>query len=319
MTGGRSGRHGDSGHSLTPLLDRYGLELVEAKEISSSNNRIFLVTTHDGRYTIRLHRPGARSLHQIELEMRFLEELARVGAPAAPEVRRTAQGEAVARLDVDGRQLWATVLRWIPGRVSRPGTGAGPATVRRIGRSLGQLHDVAAAWPGSATAPSVEPVDLVVPLLPTVSVPRHRELIEDAVTAAVALFADIPTDPAHRGVVHNDVIFANCIHHGNATALIDFDDCGRAPFLQDLGGMLENIAGSPGADRLRAAFLDGYASVRRLPTEDPVALDTVVALRHAWTTAWSYGRAAAGDFTEHRMTMIADYRMAELESLLTRL
>ncbi len=316
VSGDPERRHRRGGKLLARLLAQYDMELVDAEEIPSANNQVYRATTSRGVFAVRLHRPGARTMEQIALETRLLDEVERVGSLEAPAVMRTSGGEPIARFATDDTELFVTVLRWIPGRVRRPGAGAGPATARRIGECLAHLHEVSAAWPESAVAPSIEPAELILPLLPSVGPPAHRKLIETTVAGAVALFGDIPHDATHRGVVHNDVIFSNCVHRGNATALIDFDDCGRAPFLQDLGAMLENIAGETGAARLRAAFLDGYASVRPLPAEDEVALDTVTALRHAWTTAWSYGRAATGDFSAERMEAIAEYRMAALEGIL---
>lgn len=312
--------HGEATpHWLVGLLGRYDLDMTDAERIPSSNNGIHRVTTSTGIVVVRVHRRGSRTSEQIALETRFLEEVKRAGTVTAPELVRTVDGEPISHVQANGQDALVTVLRWIPGTVRRPGAGAGAATVRRIGRSLGLLHVISARWPESASTPSIEPDDLIVPLLPTVRPTRHRRLIEASVEAANALYRDIPDEARHRGVVHNDVIFANCVHRGASTALIDFDDCGRAPYIQDLGAMLENIARGPKARLLREEFLEGYGSVRALPCEDEVALDIVTALRHAWTTAWSYDRAASGDFSSARMQAIADYRMEALEHLLQRL
>ena len=134
-------------------------------------------------------------------------------------------------------------------------------------------------------------------------------LVEERVVAAIA---DSGGSPGGYGVIHNDFILQNCLHHEGRTAVIDFDDCGRGFHLTDLGAMLGNLADYED-DGLRAAFLEGYARVRSIPAGWEDQFELMVALRHAVTVLWLLGlrhtgRASAGFVErnlEHRFAAIA--------------
>lgn len=299
-------------------LAPYGLDPRAVEELPSGNNDILRVSTADGDVVVRIHRPGYRSERDVSTEIQYLEAINAAGTARAPVPIRTTDGSRYSLLATARGQRIVTVLRWIPGRVLRPGSGAGPVAVRRIGAALGALHEISANLaPGVVDQPaSLAPSVLLPPYLDYVSDTDHRQMIDEVIIRSETLFASVPMTADHRGLIHNDVIFSNCVHRGDETALIDFDDCGWGTYLQDLGSMLENVSGERNAEALRDELLAGYESLRPLPSRDPFVLDSMIALRHAWATAWSYGRAAAGDFTADRMAVLARHRMGWVRSFL---
>jgi Ser/Thr protein kinase RdoA (MazF antagonist) len=302
---------------LHDVLDAYGIKAESIEAIPSANNEIYRIVAPDATHALRIHRPGGRSDTEILSEMRFLEAVYDKGLPVVPRPRRTDDDSYIVYIGDGDTRRAVTLLGWLPGRVLRPGSGAGAATLRRIGVALAQLHEVSATlslsdFPASSLAPSL----LIPPYPEHVADADHRRLIEAVITRSETLLASVPMAPDHRGLIHHDVVFSNCIHSGRQMGLIDFDDCGWAPYLQDLGPMLSNLSGVRGEAHLRESFLAGYASVRRLPSSDPFVLDSMIALRHAWATAWAYGRGAVGDFAPDHVEKIAAHRMGEALRLL---
>ncbi len=147
-----------------------------------------------------------------------------------------------------------------------------------------------------------------------------RAVFDEVSEETAAIFESLGGGGEAFGLIHNDFILGNChlvrARNGWDLGVIDFDDCGWGHFLYDLAPVMGNFSDYRHFHRLRAAFLDGYRSVRALPVELEAHLPVLMAARHAGHCLWAAGLVHSNgsrglDTAEH----IA-YRMREVRRCL---
>ncbi len=79
---------------------------------------------------------------------------------------------------------------------------------------------------------------------------------------------------------------ANLLVDGDRLGVIDFDDCGFSWFAYDFAASISFMETEPFIPELMAAWLDGYARVAPLDSEQAAALPMLVMLRRMQLTAW---------------------------------
>lgn len=309
---------------LRPLvnaaLGEYALIGVPATPVRVFNNAVFRLEVPDGGLALRIHRKGYRTPTEIESELVYLAGLAATGTVDVPTPRATRRGGFVAEVQALGEVRHCSVVTWLPGEVRRPGTGAGPATLVRIGAALGRIHEFSASFaaPAGFGRPAWD-LDTLLGANGTRLPGEGHQLIEEVRHRTRAVFGGIARSPATFGVIHHDFILLNCLHRGRRTAVIDFDDCGWGFYLQDLGGILGNLKDYPHHRSLWKQFLDGYRSVRPLPVERSEDLELVVALRHAATALWMLDRDRERPLPADQLRQNLDYRFEEIKRSLRAL
>jgi aminoglycoside phosphotransferase len=92
-----------------------------------------------------------------------------------------------------------------------------------------------------------------------------------------------PPPPEALVCLHGDVHADNMLFDGGQVHLIDFDQSGYGAAAADLAGVLASLltahlVGHVAADRFGAALLDGYGTVRPLPSHDELRWYTAAAL-----------------------------------------
>ncbi|HVX43422.1 MAG TPA: phosphotransferase [Mycobacteriales bacterium] len=269
-----------------------------AEVLSTGNNASFAVRTGAAEpLVLRIHRPGYRTAEESRSELQFLqyirEPLAREGVQV-PHPVTTSAGDLVVESTVDGITRHCDLNSWVDGRVLVPGDGLDFAATRRLGRSLGVLHNVSADFgrPEGIDLPDWDAAGMF-----TVAGSPFRPLhpLEDILSAEdLTLFREIGERAGEifaqldSGLIHVDYILGNCLVAGGTIGIIDFDDCGYGCYLYDLCPLLGNLAGYPGAiydnpefPAFRKEFLAGYRTVRDLPGEWEPYLPVLMAARHA--------------------------------------
>ena len=223
----------------------------------------------------------------------------------------------VASVEAGDRVRHASVVTWLEGEVRRPGRGAGPATLGRIGQALGRIHQFSESFdpPDGFDLPSWD----VAAMFPSerlclVEAASHRRLVDQVAQWVGERFAELAPTPAAYGVLHHDFILLNCLHSGRQTAVIDFDDSGWGFYVQDLGGMLGNLKDHTSYRSLRRSFVGGYESVRPSPSADERDLELMVALRHCTSALWLHELRATGAMAEDLFERNVTYRMEEIEA-----
>jgi Ser/Thr protein kinase RdoA (MazF antagonist) len=278
-----------------------GVELLEG-----GNNTAFQVTTADrNRSVLRVHRPGYRTTRYINSELRFVRHLYDSGVPV-PQPIYARDG----RLVVEVGQRFCDMLTWVDGDVLLTDGGLDADAVHQLGRTCGLMHNAAARFvpPDDFDLPRWDAAGMFTaqasPFRPQLDLDEllstgDRVAFDDIAQRTRAVFDAISGDDSF-GVIHGDYILGNCHLRRSEidwhVGVFDFDDCGWGYYLYDLCPLLANLAGYPGAIRdnpdypaLRAAYLDGYRTVRELPVEWEKHLPVLMAARNANHVFWPAG------------------------------
>jgi hypothetical protein len=200
-------------------------------------------------------------------------------------------GVADALAPVDGLRTpraigWArtdriVVFEPMPGRSWRqlPISEQAPA-MRRLGAAAAHIHDLPRCL---VRQPFVRfRRDRLIRSAELVGIARP-DVGDAARRLATRLVADTPA-AGQTVCLHGDVHTNNMLFHNDEVHLIDFDQVGHGPAAADLCSMLASLMvlrlTDPGdvADRLGTALLDGYATIRPLPTSTDLRWHTAAAL-----------------------------------------
>lgn len=322
-------------HAAETALTAYDLPAPVLEPIRVLNNAVYAVTTRDRqRYALRVHRPHYRTPAHTRAELTFLDTVhtdltaAGIRAPKPVPTKNGALTVTTTLPDHD-TTVHCDLLTWVDGRVHRPGTGLGPNGVHQIGRALAHLHHAAETFtpPPDFQLPTWNPQALFTEDSPYRPGPFRKQLTP-ADRTAFDTVADQTTQildrlghtPDAYGIVHHDFILLNChpkrTPHGWSIGVIDFDETGWGHYLTDLAPILGNLTDYPHYPALRTALLNGYRTIRDLPTRLETHLPVLMAARHAAQCLWAAGLphsngSEALDTAEHLA-----YRMWEIRRCL---
>jgi Ser/Thr protein kinase RdoA (MazF antagonist) len=280
-------------------LGRFGLSPAATAALCNvSENHTYRVEDPEaGReYALRVHRPGYRTIPQIESELRWVDALREDGAVDTCVSVRAPGGERVVTVAADGLGERNVVLfEWLPG--SEPDL-EGDAVIdgfRTLGAVSARMHAHSRAWqpPPGFDRPHWD-------YERTLGAGGHwgrwqdglgmgREelaLLERLDATVRGRLESYGQGPDRYGLVHADIRLANLLVDGAHVRVIDFDDSGFAWFMYDFATTVSFMEDHPRVPELRAAWLDGYRSVAPLDPADEAELDTFVMLRRLLLVAW---------------------------------
>ncbi|MBF9031737.1 phosphotransferase [Rhodobacterales bacterium HKCCE3408] len=291
---------------LLPVIDALAQDALalwdlpdqaRAHRINVAENVTYRVEAAGGyRAVLRVHRPAYHSRRAIECELAWLTALDGDGVVTTPGVIAGRNGEAIqeARHPELAAPRFLVLFDFIPG--SHPDeTGDLTGDFRQLGAITARMHghamnwlrpepferlvwDEAAVfgsrptWGDWRDAPGVD-----------AAIRQVLEACEARVTGRLALYGK-GTD--RYGLIHADTRLANLLVDGGAPRLIDFDDCGFGWFMYDFAAAISFIETDPQVAALKAAWLDGYRTVRALPAPDEDEIETFVMLRRMALLAW---------------------------------
>ena len=283
----------------TAALAGFGLSPAATVELwNVSENHTYRVEDPGSghRYALRVHRPGYRTVAQIESELQWVDALREDGAVDTCVPVPAPGGERVVTVSVEGLGTRNLVLfEWLPGVAPDPDGAAVIAGFRTLGAVSARMHAHARAWqpPPGFARPAWDHER-------TLGAgghwgrwqdglgigPEERRLL-DRLDAAIAARLEAYGQASDRfGLVHADIRLANLLVDGDDVRVIDFDDCGFAWFMYDFATTVSFMEDHPRVPELRDAWLEGYRSVARLDTADEAELDTFVMLRRLLLVAW---------------------------------
>lgn len=299
-------------------LANYGIADTTISAPSGGNNFVSRIELGKDSYALRIHRRGYRKQHFIEAEMTYLACLCKQGTVSVPQPIRNQHGDLVTVIQTVKNRYCCTLLTWLSGKQKRPGKGLGSASLIRIGRALGKIHNFSEDFD--------IPAGIEFPLLTKTGSLLDRQngveylntdgqlLVETAVGQIIPALRALHEKVGHVGIVHGDFILKNILHHGRTTHVIDFDDCGVSNFLHDFSGILENLYDYPNSNRLISYFLSGYREVRPLNSAIEHHIDTLVTLRHLDGLAWIIGKWRDQEISDSFYRKVLKYRLDSIES-----
>ncbi|MBZ0276090.1 MAG: phosphotransferase, partial [Anaerolineae bacterium] len=238
-------------------------------------------------------------LSWIQSELVWLAALRRDTPLGVPEPITAPDGNSVVFIPVDGLDapLVCALFRWMDGEARQPDTITLQETYQ-AGVFLARLHEYSRRY----TPP------------PEFERPRFDGeglFGDDSVYnpgAGAALFSDeqrwVFSQVAERmrrvmdeqdaipgafGLIHADFLVKNMLFHQGEVRALDFDECGWGYYLYDIAPALWQFKDQPRYADLRAAYWDGYTSVRQMPDGTQSPLEAFLAARHLASIRWIAG------------------------------
>lgn len=281
-------------------LELWGLpEDASARLINVSENATYLVETPDGRFksVLRVHRESYHSRRAIECEFAWTHALREEGYVRTPEAIRGRDGRIVQTGESEDlpNPRYMVMFEFAPGETPDED---GPDVVKHfgeLGAMAARLHEHAIRWQRP------QPFERLVWNLESVYranatwgnwrngpnlCANEQEILERVERTVIQRLRAFGQSEQRYGLIHADMRLANLLVDGDTIWLIDFDDCGFGWFMYDFAAGISFIEDHPKIPEMRAAWVDGYRSVRELPDADEWEIDSFIMLRRMALLGW---------------------------------
>jgi amicoumacin kinase len=227
---------------------------------------------------------GRRTREHIGAEQHFLRYLGERGAPVCAALPLGGD-EWIGAVPVEGGELLICAFEKAPGAMLEPNQWD-DATLERWGELVGQLHRLAAEYPGPPPPmcrPTWQAEHAKIEALLADEPDAHRSL-----QRILREIEALPRDHGTYGTMHTDLHAGNLFWHAGKPRAFDFDDLLDFWFVSDLAIVLYYGLRTPpwtpndrqaDFERMRAALLRGYAREHELPAWCHAALPLFLDLR----------------------------------------
>jgi Ser/Thr protein kinase RdoA (MazF antagonist) len=293
--GARIEHHPDAERLVAHLRDRYGVDAVQAKRISTHKTYVFRVDRRDGEPWVARAFPPARPRVGVDGDAAILRFLERHGYPA----ERLAAGDAVSDLD-DGAVL---VTRFVRGAALPDG----PEKFAVMGELLGRLHALpcedSVERPGGASGE--DPSREGAPRQDLLAALSFLDAVDTKVAAAdrerferlreKVLSAD-DGEGLPEALLHGNLLHApdHALLGDQGPVAINWKASGRGPRLADFAYLIWGTGSwnprRPDHERIHAA-VDAYRRHIQLTDDELERLEGVMYIRTLYLTAFGYRRA----------------------------
>ena len=265
--------------------------------LSHRENAVFEVDLPGGRAALRLHRPGYRTDGHILSELSWTRQLVETGFPAPEPVAKLDGGW----IEALGEGQRATCIGWMDGApIGEGGDVLTPDSVSEYadtGALLARLHEATIAMGADQFDRPRWDIDGLTGEQPLWG--RYWEMARLSEAQRDLVIASRDKARARlRGyggevtLIHTDALRENVFRGSYGLGLIDFDDAGFGYVMYDLAASVTQLVDDPLYGEVRAAIMDGYASVRGLRDEDRAAFDMFAMLRAFSALGWTMPRMA---------------------------
>ena len=263
------------------ILKKYGISEAQVECINFEFNATFAVSTESGqKYALRLNINSTRVVSNIQAETQWVRDLALIPSINVPTpIAALDDTYVVSAVHTDsGQTIYAVMYSWLEGE--EIGDEPSLDQLHTVGRAIALLHENSSHFTLTDGAE-----------LPTFSdffwgtedylfssksrlIPKDRQLIEQA-RDLVMKYTDELYSNSVAHIIHADLHGWNLMWHEEQLSIFDFDDCGYGVEAQDIAVVLYYLD-TPEQD---AALLDGYKSIRPLPTYSEKAMKALLLQR----------------------------------------
>lgn len=259
----------------------YGFRVTALRPLDDVNQRLFDIRFEQGkikgRGVLRVYYDWVDP-KDVEAETVWLTSLSSQTRLCVPSPIAARDGTYIQKIKLHGNPEAdiAVLHSWVPG--AHPLEAITAQQVKEVGRALALLHNHSSLIMKQEVVPSqrqgfqvwVEDWSAANQVADDASI-----VLENAGGLLESFFDSIAGRADACGFIHCDPHPWNIIFDGDEVGVIDFSDCGWAPFEYDIASALvyykypwvwDNETNFD-YDALETALLDGYASERRLPQE----------------------------------------------------
>ena len=263
------------------ILKKYGISDADVECINFEFNATFSVSTQSGqKFALRLNINSTRVLSNILAETQWVRELARIPSINVPAPIASLDDQFVvsALHDDSGQMIYGVMYSWLEGE--EIGDEPTLAQLHTVGQAIALMHENGSDFElrDGASLPTFNDFfwgteDFLFSSKSRLSA-SDRSLIEKA-RDLIMQFTDelYASSPVH--IIHADFHGWNLMWHEGQLSIFDFDDCGFGVEAQDIAVALYYLD-TPEQD---AALLDGYKSIRPLPTYSDNAMKALLLQR----------------------------------------
>ena len=296
-TTGRLGRL----HRLARMaLLRYDLALgAEARLVNVSENTTFRIDAPGvgAKWALRVHRHGYHGRAAIASELAWLTALRRDGAVLTPTPIAGVDGELIQLVADDAfpNPRHVVLFAWEDGEEPDEEERDLRGPFEALGEITARMHTHVRRWRKPAGFKRFTwDFETTLGSRPHWGAWRRGMGLTAELEALFARTVDLisrrlqrfGTAPERFELVHGDLRLANLLIDGEATKVLDFDDCGFGWLMYDCATTVSFFEHRPEVPDLVAAWLRGYRRVIDLPRADEEEIPTFVVLRRLLLVAW---------------------------------
>jgi Ser/Thr protein kinase RdoA (MazF antagonist) len=275
-------------------LEQYGVQPTKISPLVHAENTTFFVEAPQGRFNLRINRPGYQSTANIQSEIVWLSALraAGFGVPAP------FQGRLVtAQVDEVPEPRDCVLFRWLNGEFRTDTLSSDEAAL--IGNTMARLHEFSRRWVPPPEFDRQQTHAWAFQDQPSVGIGSPSSQVSEEDRAVLLrvdaqsrrMLRSYPKTAETFGLIHADLHVGNLLFEDGHLNIIDFDDTGWAFLLYDFAATLAFQVSRPNYREVRAALLEGYAQVRPLPPGTEELLDPFIRMRLTGVCGWMIDRA----------------------------
>jgi len=249
-------------------------------------NDTYRLTAGERCYYLRVSQAGWRTRTEVEAEMRAIEATHASGGSVARPIS-VRDGGFVLELPAPEAPRPAVLFHEAPGVDLTYEGPEGPASARRYGQAVAQLHNATSKL---RAAEGRKPLDeqsmLAVPretVMATLA-DEHRDFFASLCDRLRQYVVDRPD--LTLAFCHGDLNNSNVHFDRGRPTVIDFDCCGWGWLAGDIAAFARGVAlhrlPSTEIDALIQAFLEGYESERTISPVDREALPAFMLIQRIW-------------------------------------
>ena len=280
-------------------LPRYGFSpRATANLINYTENSTYRVDDPDtgDRFILRVYRTGYHDRRAIESELEWMGALRRDAGVQTPDVIPARDGSSILLLEdvPPSGPRYAAMFTFLEG--VEPQEDRLDESFERLGEVAARIHLHSRSWtpPPGFKRPTWNLESMIDGPRPIwgrwqdgIGLDPERGTLLGRVMEVVARRLERFGSGRERfGLVHADLRLANLLVEGDATKVIDFDDCGFGWYLYDLSTALTFMEERPDALGLIDAWVRGYRRLASLARDEEEEIPTFIMLRRVMVMAW---------------------------------
>lgn len=272
-------------------LEHYDLQVKWVRFLAAETNTMFQLQSEDGeKYVLRIYSDEETTLRENQAEMFWLNALIRDTDLKVTEPVSRRDGETITIASVPGvpGKKRCVLFKWVPGRVLENNLtsqihyklGQTQATLHNHAETLNPLptHIQPKRWDKVFYYPD-EPVVYDTPEYGHLFPPERIDLLNAVIERADEVFAGLYADRNGLILIHGDLHYWNVHLYQDQLYVIDFEDVMLGYPVQDIAITLYYGRGYEKYSEWRAAFKQGYTSLRPWPAESERQVETLMAAR----------------------------------------